>query len=131
MTVNDPSGGLVAASGVTQAEYHAMQAAHMTEAQLQAVILGAARRRGWLVYHTYDSRRSASGYPDLHLVHAGKGLSMLRELKSVKGRLSAAQGEWMTALQAAGVDAGLWRPSGWFDGTIDAQLDGTPLEIKP
>ena len=31
-------------------------------------LLGAAVPAGWMVYHTYDSRRSTAGFPDLVLV---------------------------------------------------------------
>ena len=36
-----------------------------TEKGFQAAVVELARLRGWLVYHTYDSRRSAKGFPDL------------------------------------------------------------------
>jgi hypothetical protein len=111
-------------ASITAAEYHATQAAKMTEKALQDAIIGAAERQGWLVYHTYDSRRSESGYPDLHLVHAELGISLLRELKSERGTVSPAQRKWLTALQLAGVDVAVWRPTHWFDGTIDTQLAG-------
>jgi hypothetical protein len=51
----------------------------MTEKQLQQLIIGACRWAGLLVYHTFDSRRSASGFPDLVIV----GTAILyRELDS-------------------------------------------------
>jgi len=108
---------------ISLAEYHQLQAEQMTEAQLQAVVIAAAKARGFLVYHTFDSRRSAAGYPDLHMVHAARGVSLMRELKTQKGRVSADQAGWLTALEAAGVDAGVWRPIDWFTGRINTQLD--------
>ena len=42
----------------------------MTEKQFQSHIVQYAKMRGWLVYHTHDSRRSEPGFPDLV---AGKG----------------------------------------------------------
>lgn len=107
---------------ITKAEYHHIQANAMTEKTLQAAILGAARRLGWLAYHTHDSRRSQPGYPDLHLVHPDTGRSLFRELKTQKGRLTPDQQAWLTALTHAGHDAAIWRPIDWFDGTIDVQL---------
>ncbi|PPF64666.1 VRR-NUC domain-containing protein [Clavibacter michiganensis] len=100
----------------------------MTETELQNVIIAAAKRMGYLVYHTYDSRRSASGYPDLHLVHGAKGWSLFRELKSATGRVTTDQKKWLAALTSAGVDASVWRPIDWFNGSIDKQLRG---ERKP
>lgn len=107
---------------MTAAEYNASQAADMTEARLQAVIIAAAQRAGWMVYHTHDSRRSEPGYPDLHLVHERRHLSMMRELKTQKGVLSAPQKRWLLALTEAGIDADVWRPADWFSGHITQQL---------
>jgi hypothetical protein len=118
---------LIPANGhtITTAEYNAWQAKCMLEAVFQNRILTAARATGWLVYHTYDSRRSQGGYPDLHLVHAGRKISALRELKTQKGVVSPAQRKWIDALAAAGVDVDVWRPIHLFDGTIDRLLYGT------
>lgn len=102
--------------------YAEMMAADFTEKRLQAVVEAAARRNGWLVYHTYFSRGSAPGYPDLHLVHPTNGISIFRELKTQKGTTSANQKTWLTALTAAGCDAGVWRPIDWFNDTISAFL---------
>src|SRR5690606_30546187 len=84
--------------------------ADMTEAQLQANVLELCRWLGLLVYHTYDSRRSHRGWPDLAIV--GTHL-MVRELKSARGRLTVDQQRWLEALRAAGVDADVWRPEDW------------------
>lgn len=90
----------------------------MSEKQFQAVVVASAQRHGWIVYHTYDSRRSAPGYPDLHLVHVRAGRSVFRELKTEIGRLAPQQKTWLDALTAVGVDAGVWRPMDWFTGRI-------------
>ena len=68
----------------------------MTERDMQNTIVEAAKRCGWLVYHTHDSRRSEKGFPDLVLVRPPMVLFM--ELKSAKGRLSAAQKQWIGAI---------------------------------
>lgn len=111
------------ASSISQADYHVLRAKAMTEGQLQIAVVEAAKRRGWLVYHTHDSRRSQAGYPDLHLVHPTAGRSLLRELKRETGIVSKDQKIWLAALKLAGLDAGVWRPIHWFDGTIDHELD--------
>lgn len=108
---------------ISLAEYHAMEAAAMRETPFQELIIEAAKREGWLAYHTHDSRRSEPGYPDLHLVHAGHGLSLFRELKTMKGTATADQKKWLAALTNAGQDAAIWRPIHWFDGTITAALE--------
>jgi hypothetical protein len=109
-------------SSISLDEYHAIQAKAMAEKPFQAAVLGAAARWGWLAYHTFDSRRSQPGYPDLHLVHVGLGISLFRELKTMRGRVSPDQQKWLDALAAAGHDVAVWRPSDWFSGFIDEQL---------
>lgn len=109
------------------ADYYRAQAAAMTEKDFQATIVAHAERLGWLVYHTYDSRRSQPGYPDLHLVHPVQRRSMLRELKTEKGRLTPAQQRWQSALAKAGQDVAVWRPHDWFDRTIIGELTVTPV----
>jgi hypothetical protein len=108
---------------ISTAEYHEMQARNMTEAQLQACIIAAAQRRSWLVYHTYDSRRSQKGFPDLVLVHAGQKRVLYRELKTQRGSLRPDQKTWLNDLTAVGADAAIWRPLDWFTQTIAEQLD--------
>lgn len=107
-------------TGITQAEYHAKRAAEMTERQLQDLILDAARKLGWLVYHTHDSRRSQPGFPDLVLV---KGKRILyRELKRQTGRTTPDQDTWLAALTTAGQDARIWRPTDWFANLVTDEL---------
>ena len=88
----------------------------------QSVVIAAAKRAGWLVYHTHDSRRSQAGYPDLALVHEQRGVAMFRELKTEKGKLRPDQVLWLRALTAAGQDAKVWRPIDWFSSRIDGEL---------
>lgn len=83
-----------------------------TEAQWQATVIMAAELLGWTGYHTYDSRRSAHGFPDLVLVHPVHGVVWM-ELKSEKGRTTADQDRWIALLQEAGERAGVFRPSEW------------------
>lgn len=82
-----------------------------TEARFQAEIERMAKAAGWLHYHTHDSRRSQAGYPDLTLVRGRKLL--FRELKTETGRVTPEQRRWLEALEAAGQDAGVWRPRDW------------------
>ena len=86
---------------------------YLTEAQLQEMIIARARALSWLVYHTYDSRRSTAGFPDLVL--ARKGHVIFVEVKSEKGRLTGAQAEWLRVLGIGDPmfepDVYVWRPS--------------------
>lgn len=86
---------------------------------------------GWRWYHTYRSDRSVAGFPD-YVALRGPEL-IVAELKTERGRVSAAQTEWLDAwrkfgtavnelipanwrelggaVQQPGVDVYLWRPS--------------------
>ena len=80
-----------------------------TEKDFQARVVEFATLMGWKVYHTYDSRRSNPGFPDLILVQ-GRSMFCL-ELKSEKGKVSDAQMEWIAALDdVRHVEAGVYRP---------------------
>jgi len=76
----------------SQAPYHTL----MNETQLQEAIRQAASLQGWKCYHTYDSRRSNPGFPDLILV--GHGKLIFWEAKSAKGTVSPEQQQWLDAL---------------------------------
>lgn len=67
------------------------------------------RRLQW--YHTHDSRRSPSGFPDLVIV--GPGGCIFAELKSAKGKVTATQQTWIDALKTAGQWVEVWRPDDW------------------
>ena len=87
------------------------------EAAFQARVIAAAQGYGWLVYHTFDSRRSAKGYPDLTMAHPDHGL-IFAELKREGGKPSPEQEDWLATLRLAAhgdarVVVALWRPSDW------------------
>lgn len=93
----------------------------MTEAQLQAAIIELAVVLGYRHYHTFNSRKSPSGFPDLVLVRAPR--IVFAELKSAQGSLTAEQKEWMASLAACpSVETCLWGPADWLDGTIEKVL---------
>ena len=85
--------------------------ASISEKQFQAQVVELAQLFGWLVYHTYDSRRSAHGFPDLVLVRGERVLFV--ELKRQDGKATPKQRVWLEALKAAGQEVYLWRPSDW------------------
>ena len=92
----------------------------MTEHQLLDAVRAACKWSGLLVYHTFDSRRSERGFPDVVIV--GKSV-LWRELKAERGRLSPAQREWLDKLRQAGSDADVWRPDDW-PGRVLTELAG-------
>ena len=67
-----------------------------TEAAFQAQVVELAGMLGWEVYHTYDSRRSNPGFPDLTLVRSG--ILIFAELKMEPGSMSSAQLRWFALL---------------------------------
>ena len=103
----------------------------MTEAQLQRAVIDLAEILGWLVYHTYDSRHSAKGFPDLCMARSRAGKRGVRiiftELKSATGNMSKDQEKWAAVLSTRGecwtsAEYYLWRPDDWSDGTIERIL---------
>lgn len=88
-------------------------AADAAEAEFQARVEAHAAARGWLWYHTRDSRGSAEGFPDLVLVRGRR--VVWAELKAAAGEPSAAQEGWLTALREAGQEVYLWRPHQWAE----------------
>jgi len=83
-----------------------------TEKDWQQTVVEAAGYLGYAVYHTYDSTRSAPGFPDLTLVRP-KRLVFL-ECKTNRGRLSRDQLKWLELLHTVEVVAcGISRPNNW------------------
>lgn len=98
----------------------------MSEASFQGAVAEYAHLMGWLTYHTYDSRRSAKGYPDLTLVRDGR--LVFAELKTERGRVSPEQQQWFDALLRTGVEVYIWRPSDWE--TIFEVLKREPRTVE-
>lgn len=73
-------------------------ATELTERQFQQQVVDLARAFGWLAYHTFDSRRSAPGFPDLVLAHPLRGRVIFAELKREKGHVTQQQRGWIDAL---------------------------------
>lgn len=90
------------------------QPAPMSEAVWQRTVIRLAQQHGWsFIYHTFDSRRSPSGFMDLVCVHRDPGHPLLCvELKTDTGQVTLAQQAWLEALgQCSGVVAEVWKPS--------------------
>lgn len=90
-------------------------AAPESEAGFQAAVVELALLLSWQVFHPFDSRRSAAGWPDLSMVRDGR--LILAELKSARGRVTPEQREWLAALEQVAAASGgavsvhLWRPA--------------------
>lgn len=76
-----------------------------TEKQFQALVLDIARALQWRAYHTFDSRRSAGGWPDLVLV---RERVIFAELKREGESPRPDQVEWLNALASAGAEVYVW-----------------------
>ena len=63
----------------------------ITEKQHQDRIVELCHRLGYYVYHTYDSRKSESGYPDLTIIRGHGKPVIFIEVKSERGKLTPAQ----------------------------------------
>lgn len=93
-----------------------------SEKEFMAEVRAIAKRAGWRCYHTFSSKKSEAGWPDLVLCRAGRIL--FRELKTEEGQTTADQDSWLECLKDAGQDACVWRPSDWP--AIVATLESKP-----
>lgn len=66
------------------------------------MIIDIARLLGWRVYHTFDSRKSEAGFPDLVLV---RERVIYAEIKMVGQRPRPSQIDWLNSLSKAGAEA--------------------------
>lgn len=84
----------------------------MTERAFQTDVVDFATLLQYRHYHTYDSRHSVEGFPDLVLARAPRLLFV--ELKAERGKLADAQIGWLLALeQCADAEVYVWRPTDW------------------
>jgi VRR-NUC domain len=88
------------------------RAPDLPEAVLLARVITEAKNRGFLCYHTRDSRGSAPGFPDLICCDGHRILAI--ETKSRIGKLTPEQSTWLNLLQHTGlVEVYVFRPQDW------------------
>ncbi len=80
-----------------------------SERQFMAAVVDMAKRLGWAVWHQYDSRHSAAGWPDLFLLRPPRALAI--ECKTERGRVSGAQKACLALLALCGIEVHVFRPS--------------------
>lgn len=95
------------------------QLREVTERMFQFSVVEYAKQRGWKVHFATAAGTPKSdgswrgtalgGWPDLFLCRGSHARAY--ELKSEKGRPSSEQREWLEALEIAGIQAGVYRPS--------------------
>ncbi|MHB8312380.1 MAG: VRR-NUC domain-containing protein [Candidatus Dormibacteria bacterium] len=99
-------------------------ASRISEADLLRSVVHLAHCHGWLSYHTWNSRKSAAGFPDLVMVRSRRLIFV--ELKSQSGKLTAQQQVWADGLGRAEVEGSVdyytWRPGDLISGVIEARL---------
>lgn len=92
-----------------------------------AQTLELLRADGWLTYHTFDSRRSTPGFPDIVAVRDGRMLAI--ECKTATGRATADQLHWLRELAGVrSVDAFILRPGVTMDALAIVSRYGMPCE---
>lgn len=80
----------------------------LLEKDWQRQVVQLAKQLGYTrIYHTFDSRRSTHGFPDLVLA---RDRIVYLELKREKTNLTDEQIGWLRALRAAGGEAYVARP---------------------
>ena len=87
--------------------------AMITERAFSQQVYDLARRLNWRAvrFPTWRATGTSAGYPDITMVRGGRLL--FTELKSDRPGASPTtqQREWMDALESAGAEVYLWRPS--------------------
>lgn len=91
----------------------------ITESQFQAQVIELARLLGWRSAHFRPAltargwrtpvQGDGAGFPDTVLVRRDR--LVIAELKSAAGKVSSEQTAWLAALEAAGCETFLWRPT--------------------
>lgn len=83
----------------------------MLEKKWQADVEKHAKTFGWLCYHTYNSRRSEKGFPDLVMVRDNRVVYTELKTNDPASKPSVEQIKWLNALDEAGCEVYLWRPA--------------------
>lgn len=102
----------------------------MTEKTLQNRVVARAQKRGWVVKHVGKGMTgpdgvwisTATGFPDLFMLHARQRRALAIELKREQGEFEPGQLEYLQLLNVCGIPAVVIRPSDLRDGTVNAIL---------
>lgn len=85
----------------------------VSEKAFMWAVIRLATARGYKVYHPFDSRKSAPGYPDLTMAKPGRPV-IFAELKIGKEKPTFEQQAWLDTLsQAQHPRVFCWRPEDW------------------
>ena len=97
-----------------------LQAAAMSEDELEEQIRDACKKLGILRFHVRYSKGTTAGLPDDILI-GPRGI-LWRECKNQVNSLTPAQVKTGEALMVIGQDWATWRPGDWFSGRIRREL---------
>ena len=113
----------------------------MNEKDFQQQVISIARMYGWKVQHTRAVQMASgrwatpiqgeAGFPDLVLVksnHDGRGGVIFAELKTDLGRVQDHQKAWIAALNGAGAECYVWRPTDLLN--ISHRLSALSSHVK-
>lgn len=115
-TISDP---------IPVAGFRDVTARTMSEKTLMQNVIDMARALGYLAYHTFDSRRSAPGFPDIIAVGYDRLIAI--ECKREREQPTPAQETWLDELAfVPGVECYVIRPSDWLSGEVERILRGWP-----
>ena len=79
------------------------------EKDLQQQVEQLLRLFCWRYYHTWNSRRSAQGFPDLIALRRERHL--VAELKKEGGEPTPEQQNWLDEFEEVGFEVYIWRPA--------------------
>jgi hypothetical protein len=108
-----------------------------TETQCQKTVFDAVKQfPGWLVHHGRPAPngrgrfitpiQGKAGFPDLTMMHPGRGIALFVELKRYPNDVEPDQMDWLLAMRHVGLDARIW----WVPEDLDelvAVVVGAPL----
>ena len=77
-------------------------------------VIDLAKLRGWFVYHTWNSRHSQPGFPDLILIRPETHELLALELKREGKKATEEQELWLALFgDVRDVQSYCWTPSHW------------------
>lgn len=97
----------------------------ITEDEFLGQVLDMAKLHGWRIIH-FRPAKTAKGYrtavqgdgvgfPDLVATRKATKHKFVAELKVGKNKVTAEQNEWLSAFEASGVPAFVWRETDWAE----------------
>lgn len=93
-----------------EAQYLYQNMTEVKEQELLTWVTTYAKECGWLLYHTYRSVRSPSGFPDLVLLRPPNALFVELKRLGRTAKVTESQQTWLDTLSQCGLEALVWTP---------------------